>query len=632
MGHKLPIQLIEAEFSATDANRESRTVPMTFYAGARVLQFSWEKGLHHLTLSLDPGSVRLGYFSSGRAPFTLGHADANNPLATIGVIENARIDGSKAVADVRFSKRAEVDPIINDILDGITPNTSVAAKLHKLRETTKDGDALRSFVATDWEPYHVALVGVGADPGAHFSAVCETDCEIEFVGRAISPKEHMMEETTINAGEQARSGTDATQAALAADRARVAELTAISQQYTRMGGTADLNLSAAITDGTTADVFRRAAFDQLANRQEAVPTRGHAQVTRDERDTIRMNASAQVMALFDGKNRVENANEFRGMSVLRLAEELLTRSGTSVRGMSRSDIATLSMHATADFPYILADSARKQMLAAYSVAVPTYKAWAKASTTPDFKTMSRMRLSETPSFISVPEGAQISLGTMTESREQYAIATYGRGVSFTRQMLINDDLGAFNDLIAAFGYQASRLENKTVYAILNANGNMSDSTALFHANHGNLGTGAIGNTGLDAMFTAMAVQKGMDGTTVLNLSPEFLIVPAAKKSTALTAMMAVGPNVKTSDQNWFAGRLQVVADAELDGTSTSVWYAACNPAIAPAVEYAHLQGAEGPQILRKENEDAILGVQLYAWLDFGAKAVDWRPIYKSSGV
>jgi hypothetical protein len=97
-------------------------------------------------------------------------------------------------------------------------------------------------------------------------------------------------------------------------------------------------------------------------------------------------------------------------------------------------------------------------------------------------------------------------------------------------------------------------------------------------------------------------------------------------------MMAVGPNVKTSDQNWFAGRLQVVADAELDGTSTSVWYAACNPAIAPAVEYAHLQGAEGPQILRKENEDAILGVQLYAWLDFGAKAVDWRPIYKSSGV
>jgi hypothetical protein len=345
-----------------------------------------------------------------------------------------------------------------------------------------------------------------------------------------------------------------------------------------------------------------------------------------------MNASAQVMALFDRRNSVEPTNDFRGMGVLRLAEELLTRSGVSVRGKSRPEIAELSMHATADFPYILADSARKQMLAAYSMATPTYKAWAKASTTPDFKTMSRMRLSETPSFISVPEGAQIALGTMSESREQYAIATYGRGMSFTRQMLINDDLGAFNDLIAAFGYQASRLENKTVYAILNTNGNMSDSTALFHANHGNLGTGAIGNTGLDAMFTAMAVQKGMDGSTVLNLNPEFLIVPAAKKSTALTAMMAVGPNVKTSDQNWFAGRLQVVADAELDGTSTSVWYAACNPAIAPAVEYAHLQGAEGPQILRKENEDAILGVQLYAWLDFGAKAVDWRPIYKSSGV
>jgi hypothetical protein len=220
---------------------------------------------------------------------------------------------------------------------------------------------------------------------------------------------------------------------------------------------------------------------------------------------------------------------------------------------------------------------------------------------------------------------------MSDTRETYALATYGRGVSFTRQMLINDDLGAFNALVFAFGGQAARLENKTVYSILNTNGNMSDSAALFVAGHNNLGTGVLGNTALDAMVIAMASQKGIDGATVLNLEPKYLIVPKAKDITARSTQTPSGPNLKASDQNLFAGRFTVVSDAELDGTSTAVWYAACDPSVYPGIEYCFLEGQEGPQILRKDNEDAILGIQLYAFEDFAAKAVDFRPLYKSSG-
>ena len=198
-------------------------------------------------------------------------------------------------------------------------------------------------------------------------------------------------------------------------------------------------------------------------------------------------------------------------------------------------------------------------------------------------------------------------------------------------MLINDDLGAFNDLIGAFGVQAARLENKAVYAILTANAAMSDSVTLFNATHGNSGSGVIGNTALDAAFGAMAIQKGVDGVSVLNLTPRFIIVPKAKEQTARAALMQVGPSVKASDQNWFAGRLEVVADAELDASSTAVWYLAADPAESPGIEYAHLEGAEGPQFIRKENESGILGIQFYAFLDFGAKAIDWRPLYYSTG-
>lgn len=179
---RLPVQRLEAQFAAADGDRESRTVPMVFYSGAKVMQFSCENGVHELTLSMEPAHVRLEQLQSGRAPFTLGHASPNDPASTIGVIDNARIEAGKARADVRFSKRPEVDAILADVLDGIMANVSVGARLHRIKETTQEGYTMRSFVSTDWEPFAVALVGVGADPGAHFAAIDgeTTDCEIEF--------------------------------------------------------------------------------------------------------------------------------------------------------------------------------------------------------------------------------------------------------------------------------------------------------------------------------------------------------------------------------------------------------------------------------------------------------------------
>jgi len=284
------------------------------------------------------------------------------------------------------------------------------------------------------------------------------------------------------------------------------------------------------------------------------------------------------------------------------------------------------MHSTSDFPYILENSLRKVLLDEYGAVNPTYRLWTKKSIATDFKTMRRIRRGEAPAFLEVREGDEIQMGTMGEERESYSIATYGRGINFTRQMLINDDLSAFRDMAGAFGEQAARLENSIVYGILTANAAMNDGVTLFHADHGNSGTGVIGNTGLDSMFVAMRTQTGVDGTTKVGLEPKFLIVPPAKEATARSTQMAIGPNVKASDQNWFSGMLTVVSDAEL--TDTAKWYGAAGKA---GIEYAHLAGAEGPQFIREENSDGILGVKMYAFIDFGAKATDWRGLYYSTG-
>jgi enoyl-CoA hydratase/carnithine racemase len=420
-----------------------------------------------------------------------------------------------------------------------------------------------------------------------------------------------------------------TQAAVSAERSRVAEIN-------RLGVRAQMSpetITAAIERGTSVDDFRTVIVDALCERQmaESPDTRVgavSASVVRDETETRRTLMQASILNRVNPNTyKVESQNEFRMMSLPRLAEESLVRAGLSIRGKSPSEIAVMALHSTSDFPYILENSLRKVLLDEYEAVNPTYKLWTKRHIATDFKTMRRIRRGEAPSLLQVPEGAEITMGTMGEERESYAIATYGRGISFTRQMLINDDLSAFQDIAGAFGEQAARLENKIVYAILKTNGNMADGNPLFDALHSNSGTGAIGNTGLDSMFVAMRTQKGVDGVTVVGLEPRFLIVPPAKEATARSTQMAIGPNVKAADQNWFAGMLTVVSDAEL--TDTAKWYGAAGRA---GIEYAHLAGAEGPQFIREENAGGILGVKMYAFIDFGATAVDWRGLYYSTGV
>src|SRR4051794_5983786 len=116
-------QWLTAEFSQAEAN--GGAIPLVFYSGAKVLRFNYERGLHYLTLSMEPSHVRLGRLNSGTAPFTKGHADPNDPGATIGVIQSAELKAGAARAVVRFSKRPDVVPIEADVLDGILPNVSV---------------------------------------------------------------------------------------------------------------------------------------------------------------------------------------------------------------------------------------------------------------------------------------------------------------------------------------------------------------------------------------------------------------------------------------------------------------------------------------------------------------------------
>src|SRR5262249_2182818 len=140
---------------------------------------------------------------------------------------------------------------------------------------------------------------------------------------------------------------------------------------------------------------------------------------------------------------------------------------------------------------IVLNVANKQLRSAYDAAPQTFKPFTRQVTAPDFKTIARVQLGDAPSLDKVNESGEFKRGTVSDGKEQYQLATYGKVVAINRQTIINDDLGAFTRLPEMFGRAAADLQSDTVWGIITANAAMGDGTALFHANHANLdGTNA----------------------------------------------------------------------------------------------------------------------------------------------
>jgi hypothetical protein len=76
--------------------------------------------------------------------------------------------------------------------------------------------------------------------------------------------------------------------------------------------------------------------------------------------------------------------------------------------------------------------------------------------------------------------------------------------------------------------------------------------------------------------------------------------------------------------------LAVIAEPRLDTVSTSGWYLAASPNQIDTIEYAYLEGQQGAYIETRNGFD-VDGVEIKCRLDFGAKAIDWRGLYKNAG-
>ncbi|CAM3048335.1 prohead serine protease [Paracoccus aminovorans] len=665
----LPMQLRRAPILPATVNSEARSVDVVFTSGAAVRRRRWTGWDTSVPfdeiLEVSDRAVDLTRLNAG-APALDSHSVWSSH-SQVGVVERAWIEGKEGKATIRFPREGldqAADRMFGLISDGIIRNVSVGYSIERVKvvEPAAKGEVEQRIVER-WTPLEVSFVTVPADPRAQVRAADQASYPVEIVDTRMQKEASMPESTTTVAGD-VPAMTETRQQPVAAPaqpeqtaarmpepaaapdseaiatRAREAERDRVSTIYDLTGR---LNLERSFAEdlvkrGVSVDESRRLILDQVAAKSDETRTFPHVSIPlggRDERIT-RRDAVANALlhryspTLFPLEDA---ARQYRGMTLLELARESLGNAGVNTRGLSRDEVATRALHSTSDFPEILSAVTNKTLRQAYDAYPRTFALFCRQVLATDFKSMHRVQLGEAPQLLEVGESGEFKRGTLGESKESYKVKTYGRVVAITRQVLINDDLDAFTRIPAMYGNSIAQLESDVVWGIITANPAMADGNALFHTTHKNLAaTGAaLDVASVGAARAAMALQTGLDKKTVLNIRPAFLIVPAALE---LKAEQLVAQNLVPADSAKVVPQsirtLSPISEPRLDAASATSWYLAASPNQIDTIEYAYLEGQQGAYIETRNGFD-VDGVEIKCRLDFGAKAIDWRGLYKNPG-
>lgn len=237
----------------------------------------------------------------------------------------------------------------------------------------------------------------------------------------------------------------------------------------------------------------------------------------------------------------------------------------------------------------------------------------------------------------VAEHQEYRYASLAEGKETVSINTFGKMVALSRQAIINDDTSAFTRIPEGLGKAAKRTVNKSVYDKLFANPTLlTDSTAVFHANHSNLGTGAISGgitvVALDAARSAMARQQDLAKSAYLNISPSVLLVPVGLSGAAKVVIQSQydPDSVKLQRPNIAFNLVEsIVSDPLLDANSATAWYLISKQYDAFIVGF--LDGNQTPAI-ETQTGWTVDGVETKIRLDWGVSCIDFRPVYRHTGV
>jgi hypothetical protein len=688
----IPMQTRIANVQPKTIDEENRTVEVVFTTGSKGKRGGFFTEPFIEELGLKKSEVRMGRLNN-KAPFldSHGYGEKRGVRNVLGVVESAElVDGKEGRARIRFSKRADVDEVFQDVRDGILSHVSVGYNVHRFKEVGEE-DGLPILRAVDWEPVEISLVSAGFDDKAVVRSKDEAtnECELERIEKEVEPEIENKEEKEIvaenkNLRETQSTGdtnmdpiekekqekerkeaelklrNEALAEATAAEKTRQKEIRSI---VTKVGLESKL-ADTYIDEDKSVDEVRTLVIEAIAEKDskpenetratnetrvgEDLARKGRVEGMqnallhrfRSEDEEATLNHKTVILK---GHELSEAGREYAYMSLLDMARICLNARSINANNMPKHRIADMALmsraglHSTSDFPEILANVLNKTLRDGYASAPITWKPFTREVFNDDFKEISRTNLGEGEKLEKVSEGGEVKHSTVAEAAEKYRIEEYARIVAITRKVIINDDLDAFTRVPERMGRRARDLESDLIYSILKDNANMADGNALFSAAHGNLSTSpaAPSEAGLTEMRKLMRRQTGLQGQEI-SLVPVLTVVPPEHETAMEKLLASIVPDSSTNVSPFSAaGRTPLRLDVEprlesgSNGSLTS-WFGFADKNQVDILELARLSGTNGPQTMTQEGFE-VHGMKIKVMHDVGAKAIDHRGAFKNAG-
>lgn len=299
---------------------------------------------------------------------------------------------------------------------------------------------------------------------------------------------------------------------------------------------------------------------------------------------------------------------------------------------------TAAAASTLSLPGILSNVANKELLAGYLEEDQVWREIASVKNVPDFKTVTSYRMLDNLEYEEIGPNGEIKHGTLGEESYTRQAKTYAKMFGLTRTDIINDDLGAFDDLRTRLGRGASQKFNKIFWAAF------VNNSSFFTSARTNYIEGATTTLLTDGVGLGLAVKAIRKMTSPsadssqhvgAGVTPRILLVPPELEAAAELLFKATNlSSVKAADANIYANKYRPVvawqlSDSSYTGFSTTAWYL-FGDMIRPMV-VSFLNGNQTPTVESAEADFDTLGVLFRGYHDFGCDKAEYLSGIKSKG-
>jgi hypothetical protein len=249
---------------------------------------------------------------------------------------------------------------------------------------------------------------------------------------------------------------------------------------------------------------------------------------------------------------------------------------------------------------------------------------------------------------SVGEGAAYTELGVADVKETDSFTKYGGYVGITREMIKNSDIQRIQAVPRALAIAALRTRSAAVSGIFTTASGVGptlaqDSTALFHADHSNLGTTAFSATEWKVVRTAVFKQAEISSSKALGVFPRYALLPADLYDTGLSAF-GYGEGYPTTYNVYAEGREvedpRPIPLVVPDWTDANDWAAIVDPAVFPVIMMSYSQAPGGgghpiPELFSVVNETAGLMftndvMPIKVRDEFAVGVNGWRGVYKEN--